>query len=229
VSVGPAGVQGDRGSSYPTISADGRRIAFESGATNLVAGDANGSPDIFVRDLELGSTACASVDPGGVPGNGGCSYSCISPDGQSVAFGSGSSNLVAVDVNGLTDVFVRDLEFGRTSLVSVGSDGVQGNGISQAHTLAALSRNGRFVVFKSQADNLVPGDTNGAQDVFLRDRLWGTTRRMSVSTAGQEALGWSSQPSLSADGRHVAFYSFAPNLVRGDTNGVADAFVRSLH
>jgi Tol biopolymer transport system component len=229
VSVSSAGLQGDGRSTYPTISADGRRIAFESWATNLVANDLNGSPDIFLRDLELGTTTCVSVDPSGVPGNGGCTYSCISDDGRSVAFSSWSSNLVPADTNGLADAFVRDLAFGRTQLISVGPDGVQGNGISQIHTLAAFSRNGRFVVFKSQADNLVPGDTNGAQDVFLRDRWLGKTVRMNVSSDGEEAAGWSSQPSISADGLHVGFYSTAANLVSGDTNGVADTFVHTSH
>ena len=228
VSVDSTGVPGNGDSTYPSISFDGTKVAFESGASNLAPGDMNGSVDVFVRDLTTGITVCASVDPSGVPGEGGCVYSGISGDGRAVAFGSWSSDLVAGDLNDRTDVFVRDLVAGITERVSVGPGGAEGHGISQVLTPAPLSYDGRFVAFKSTADDLVTGDTNRAQDVFLHDRSLGRTVRMNVDSQGAEALGWSSQPTISADGRFVGYYSFAPNLVPGDTNGEPDVFLRRI-
>jgi hypothetical protein len=225
VSVDPAGAQADNHSEYSEICADGSRVVFESWAGNLVAGDSNGAPDIFVRDLVAGTTLCASVDPSGVPGSGGCSYSSISGNGRVVGFASWSPDLVAGDTNHLTDVFVHDLATGLTALASVSSSGIQGNGISVLHTPASLSHDGRFVAFKSFASTLVPGDTNGMQDIFLRDCRLGTTTRVSVDSQGLQANGPSSQPAISADGRTVGFYSSAFNLVPGDTNATLDVFV----
>ena len=114
---------------------------------------------------------------------------------------------------------------GVTSRVSVASDGRQGNFDSQTFRAPAMSADGRFVAFESSASNLVAGDTNGRYDVFVRDRLAGVTRQMSVGAGGQ-ANDYSAFPAISANGRSVAYESYASNLVRGDTNGALDVFVR---
>ena len=229
VSVDSSGAQGNDASNYPGISADGKRVVFDSRSNNLVAGDTNGSVDIFVHDLTSGVTLCASVDPTGLPGNSGNGYTSISGDGRVVAFTSGSTNLVLGDTNKTGDVFVRDLVTGQTTRVSVSTAGVEGNGFSTIQTATTLSFDGRFVAFKSLATNLVPNDTNGMQDVFLHDVRLGTTTRMNVDSQGNQALGGtSSTPAISTDGRFVGFYSFAANLVPGDLNGQADVFLRRL-
>src|SRR5262249_35266437 len=127
--------------------------------------------------------------------------------------------------NGLVDVFVRDLLTGSTEIVSVGMGGAQSNGESR---YASISGDGRYVSFYSEATNLVPGDTNGADDVFVRDLVTGVTKRVSVDGAGRPADGDSALTSISADGSRVAFWSSATNLVPGDTNGMPDLFVRDL-
>ena len=213
VSVDSAGAQGNGDSSYSSLSADGRYVAFESLATNLVPSDTNNRKDIFVRDLVGGTTRRVSVHSSGAQSNGASTYGAISGDGRSVGFESLASNLVTGDTNGFVDSFVHDLVTGTTERISLSSAGVQGNNISLR---AVPSHDGRFVAFKSHASNLVAGDTNGAQDIFLRDRLFGTTQRVSVDSSGAQAQGHSSTPALSADGRHVGYYSFAENLVPGD-------------
>jgi Tol biopolymer transport system component len=134
------------------------------------------------------------------------------------------SNLVAGDTNGLTDVFLHDFRTGRTERVSVGGAG-QGDGTSFS---ASIDRSGRFVLFGSDATNLVGGDTNDVTDVFVRDRTAGTTRRISLTAAGGQANGGSLYGEISADGRVAAFVSDARNLVRADTNRSPDVFVRGL-
>jgi hypothetical protein len=140
-----------------------------------------------------------------------------------VTYYSYASNLVAGDTNGSSDVFVRDLQLQTTERVSVDSGGTQGNGYSH---LPSISADGRFVAYESNAPNLVAGDTNGAGDVFVRDRQGGTTERVSVDSGGGQGDGASNRPDISADGRFVAFESEATNLVAGDTNGWIDCFVR---
>jgi len=167
---------------------------------------------------------CISRAPDGSPANGASFVSAVSADGRVVAYASEASNLVAGDENGMADVFVHAREPGTTERVSVGGDGRGGDGLSAG---AALSGDGRFVAFASLASNLVPDDTNGVADVFLRDRAAGTTERVSVGADAAQADGSSfGQVSISADGRFVAFRSFAANLVADDTNGVTDVFVR---
>ena len=224
VSVGPGGVQGDADSyGLPAISADGRFVAFVSGATNLVPGDTNGFVQVFVRDRQTGTTQRVSVGPRGAKGDADSFDPAISAGGRFVAFTSWASNLVPGDTNDTTDVFVRDRQTGTTRRVSVGPRGVQGDAGSYG---PALSADGRFVAFQSSATNLVPGDTNGAGDVFVRDRRTRRTERVSVSTGGVQSDRSSGSAAISADGRFVAFYSAATNLVPGDTNGAGDVFVR---
>lgn len=223
VSVSSAGKQGNAPSDYPGISADGRFVFFNSYASNLVAGDTNENWDVFVRDRLTRTTERVSVSSSGKQGNGDSYGTLTSPDGRFVVFDSYASNLVAGDRHGYLDVFVRDRLTGTTDRVSVNSAGKQARGTSYA---AALSPDGRFVALSSWASNLVAGDTNRELDVFVRDRLHGTTDRASVSSNGEQARGQSDFGSLSADGRFVAFHSDASNLVAGDTNRKWDVFVR---
>jgi Tol biopolymer transport system component len=225
VSVSSSGAQANSYSYYPSISADGRYVAFVSSATNLVPGDTNGFLDVFVRDRQASTTECVSVATGGAQGDSNSSLPAISADGRYVAFWSNATNLVPGDTNGNSDFFVRDLQAGTTERVSVGFGGQQGNGGSP-YVTPSISADGRYVAFVSQATNLVTGDTNGSDDIFVRDRQAGTTERVSVATGGAQANSDSLDPSISADGRYVAFDSSATNLVSGDSNGADDIFIR---
>ena len=222
VSAGAGGTAADSASSRSAASDDGRHVAFRSYASNLVAGDTNGTWDVFVRDTVTGTTARVSVGAGGVEANGSSDGVAISGDGRYVAFSSYASNLAPGDTNGKVDIFVRDTVAGVTSRVSVATDGTQGN---QDSSSPALSRDGRYVVFSSNASNLVWGDT-GWQDVFVRDTAAGVTTRVSVAWTGTTASGPSYAGAVSDDGRYVAFSSYAWNLEFGDTNGKIDVFVR---
>ena len=227
VSVDSSGAQANNYSRFPAISADGRYVAFESEASNLVAGDTNGTGDVFVHDRQTGATTRVSVDSSGVEANGSSEASAISGDGRYVAFSSYASNLVDGDTNGMVDIFVHDRQTGATTRVSVDSGGAQANDNSSSFHVA-ISWDGRYVAFQSDASNLVAGDTNGTGDVFVHDRQTGLTTRVSVASGGTEANASSSGPDLSDDGRYVAFSSSATNLVSGDTNSKADVFVHDL-
>ncbi len=166
VSVSSSGVQANALSGGAAISADGRYVAFRSYASNLVAGDTNIDPDVFLRDRQTGTTSRASVSNSGVQANSGSDSAAISPDGRYVAFRSYASNLVAGDTNIDPDVFLRDRQTGTTSRVSVSSSGTQANGGSYG---AAISADDRYVAFASEASNLVAGDTNNTYDVFVHE------------------------------------------------------------
>lgn len=224
VSVATGG-KGGNGISYnPAISGDGRYVAFNSEASNLVAGDTNGVADVFVRDLERNVTSRVSVGAGGAQANGSSdSAPAISADGRYVAFQSSASNLVAGDTNGTSDVFVRNRMAKMTRRVSVGMGGADSDNPSGQPDISA---DGRYVAFSSDASNLVVGDTNSTSDVFVRDRLADETSRVSVGRSGAEANSYSFDPAISADGLYVAFTSRATNLVATDTNGKPDVFVR---
>jgi Tol biopolymer transport system component len=221
VSVDSSGTQGSDFSWYGTISADGRYVSFLSAAPDLVPGDANGMPDVFVRDRQLGLTTRVSVASSGAEGNGPCWSQSISADGRYVAFGSSSTNLIPGGNLGF-EVFVHDRLTGQTTLASVDSSGVQGDALSEEPSLSA---DGRFVAFTSHATNLVPGDTNLQRDVFVHDRQTGRTTRVSVSSSGAQGDHFSFVPRLSADGRYVVFSGLATTLVPGDTNANYDVFV----
>jgi Tol biopolymer transport system component len=225
VTVSNGGAQGDATSGDPVISSDARYVFFYSSATNLVTGDTNLVRDVFVRDLQTSSTQRVSVSSGGAEGNALSSGPAISPDGRYVAFYSDATNLVAGDTNLVRDAFLRDRQTGTTTRVSVSTGGVQGDALSSEPVVSA---DGRFVAFYSSATNLVPGDNNLLRDVFVRDLQTSTTTRVSVSTGGAEGNALSSGPKISADGRYVAFYSDATNLVPGDNDLVRDVFVRDL-
>jgi Tol biopolymer transport system component len=222
VSVDSSGTQGNGSCLVPSISADGRFVTFSSFASNLVSGDTNGTSDIFVHDRQTGTTERVSVDSSGTEGNGPCYNPSISADDRFVAFSSDASNLVSGDTNGTADVFVHDRQTGTTERVSVDSSGAQGNGNGY---YSSISSDGRFVTFSSSASNLVSGDTNGKSDVFVHDRQTGTTERVSVDSSGTQGNGNGDYPSISANGRLVAFQSDASNLVSVDTNGTFDIFV----
>ena len=226
VSVATGGSQANGGSYQPAISTDGRYIVFYSAASNLVAGDTNGTSDVFVRDRVSGATTRASVATGGSQANGFSGRVAISADGRYVAFFSDATNLVAGDTNGRVDAFVRDRVAGTTARVSIATGGAQANNSVQAVYPAAISADGRYVAFGSWASNMVAGDTNGKQDVFVRDRVAGTTTRVSVATSGAQANSDSFVGTISGNGRYVAFWSQSSNLVDGDTNGKQDVFVR---
>ena len=224
VSVDSAGGQANGGNFAPAISASGRYVAFESDASNLVAGDTNRSDDVFVHDRRTGATERVSVDgAGGQANDASFGPLAISANGRYVAFASIASNLVAGDTNNEADLFVRDRRTGSTERVSVDGAGGQANGGS---FFPAISASGRYLAFYSFASNLVAGDTNETYDVFVRDRRTGATERVSVDGAGGQASGGSFFPAISASGHDVAFQSAASNLVAGDTNGTTDVFVR---
>jgi len=224
VSIDSSGAQGNNSSKRASTSGDGRFIAFESDASNLVIGDTNLSTDIFVRDRQTGETTRVSVNSSGVEANEGSGGSAISSDGRYVAFVSDASNLVTNDTNATTDVFVRDRQLGVTTRVSVSSSGEQANDFSDFPL--SISSDGRFAAFNSDATNLVGNDTNGVTDIFVRDNQTGVTERVSVASDGTQSNATSFVPSISANGQYVVFTSRATNLVSGDTNNKTDIFVR---
>jgi Tol biopolymer transport system component len=221
VSTGSGGIQANRTSVGQSLSADGRWVAFDSIASNLVPTDTNGTFDVFVHDRHTGSTTRVSVGPAGIQGNGSSSNATISGDGRYVVFESSATNLVPEDTNVVKDIFVHDRQTGVTTRASAGEGGA-----ANAESLApAITADGRWVAFGSLASNLVADDTNDVFDTFLHDRQTGTTIRVSVGPGGVQANQSSGEPSISADGRWVAFTSLASNLVEGDTNEVSDTFV----
>lgn len=231
VSIASNGTQSNHYSKCPSISADGRYVAFVSYASNLVSGDTNGKPDVFVRDRQAATTTRVSVASDGTQGNYYSSrMNCpaISSNGRYVAFISGASNLIPNDTNNQPDVFLRDLKTSTTVRVSVTSNGTEANFGSDYYGIA-ISADGRYVAFSSGSNNLVSNDTNGISDVFVRDQQAKTTIRINVTTAGDQAkpfgFSYAVGPAISADGRYVAFSSDVP-LVPEDSNGGGDVFVR---
>jgi murein DD-endopeptidase MepM/ murein hydrolase activator NlpD len=211
------------GSLFTTVfSTDGRFKAFSSDDSNLVQGDTNGLPDVFVQTITNGSIERLSISTTGEQANGASYDVGISGDGRYVAFTSVATNLVTNDTNRVTDIFVRDRETNQTFLASVNSDGAPGNGPSYSPSISA---DGRFVAFISEATNMVASDTNGVDDVFVRDIRANTTEIVSRTWNGALANGACRQPSISGDGRYIAYESDASNLVLNDTNGFADVFV----
>jgi hypothetical protein len=211
VSVSSSGAQGNGACGPPSLSADARRVAFSCTSSNLVVDDTNGVADVFVHDRLTGTTTRVSVGAGGAQTTEASELPAISANGQVVVFTSAG------------DVFVRDLEAQTTALASASSAGVEGNDVSDE---VALSADGRVVAFRSKSTNLVPGDSNGKTDVFVRDVVAGTTERVSVTATGGEANGHSRRPWLSDDGHLVSFISRATNLTTGSTFAGAKGFVR---
>jgi Ca2+-binding RTX toxin-like protein len=216
---------------YTTISHNNRYVFFVSSASNLVTDDTNGGYDLFRKDLVTGETIRVSTATGGVEadGLGFFTYSSVSADGRYAIFSSTAANLVAGDTNGNADIFRKDLLTGETIRLSTFTGGAQADGNSTDITSASMTADGRYVVFGSGAINLVAGDTNGRNDIFLKDLITGVTTRISTSLTGAEANHTSAQPSISANGRYVVFHSLASNLVDGDTsNTKSDVFRKDL-
>jgi len=224
VSIDSAGVQGDGEVYCSAISADGRYVAFYGTSTNLVAGDTNGSSDVFVRDRLTGTTERVSVDSAGVQGNAASDGGRITPDGRYVTFRSSAANLVPGDTNGKGDLFLHDRQTGETERLSLAFDGAQADGDSSQPD---LTPDGRFVAFQSRATNLVPDDTNGFWDVFVRDRLLGTIERVSLDADGLQGAADSGimGPAITPEGRYVAFDSRA-QLDPADANTWSDIYRR---
>ena len=227
VSLDSNGSEGNNQSSYPSISADGRYVVFQSLASNLVEDDTNNTYDVFVFDRKTDTVQRVSLAYDGSEGNGESTRPSISADGRYVAFSSGASNLVLEDTNNEYDVFVYDRLADTIERVSLGADGSEGNAPSSYTQAPSISAYGRYVTFASSADNLVPGDDNFFADIFVHDRQADTIERVSVAADGSEANWSSSFPSISADGRYMVFESVASNLEPGDTNEASDIFVNA--
>jgi Tol biopolymer transport system component len=208
-----------------SLSRDGRFVAFASYASNLVPGDTNERVDAFVRDIELGSNERVSVASSGEQGEGNSAGPTLSGDASRVAFFSEAANLVPEDANGVSDVFIRDRIDGTIRRISLALDGSDANGPSD---VAMISADGRSIAFASDASNLVPDDANQERDVFVHDLESGRTERISEAADGSDPDGASDFPSISADGRRVAFVSRASNLVPDDRNSVPDVFVADV-
>jgi Tol biopolymer transport system component len=228
ISVSSNAALGNNDSSDPSISANGRYVVFESDASNLVANDTNAIKDIFVRDLQTNTTRLVSFGDGGEGGgtlsNNESSDPAISADGRYIVFESDASNLDLNDTNDTEDIYLYDMETNTTRLVSaiVGSSG------NNESSDPSISADGRYVVFESDADNLVDDDTNGEEDIFVRDLQANTISLVSFSFNGGQGNDSSSNPKISADGRYVVFESDASNLVPNDSNDTTDIFVRDL-
>ena len=222
VSLSTGGMQADGYNSSAAVSGDGSAVAFVSDATNLVANDTNGTTDIFVHDMRQATTLRVSVNSAGEQADGLSTNPAISQDGRYVVFESNATNLVADDTNDTTDIFLHDRDTGVTQRISYTLE--FGQTVYDSHA-PSISADGRYVAYYSYADNLVAGDNNFSDDIFVYDRLQATTERITVNADGVEANGSSYFPQISADGRYISFYSIADNLVAGDTNGMYDVFL----
>lgn len=224
-SVSSAGTQSNGDSRNPQIATNGSRIVFASEASSLVDGDTNRTWDVFTRGISNRRTERVSVSSDGLEGRGTSAIPAISGDGRVVGFVSDAPNLVPGDTNRVRDAFIRDLGAATTERVSVPTGGGQAN----RRTLSvALSGDGRFVALSSDASNLVATDRNVRRDIFVLDRSSGIVTLASVASDGTAADADSGGPSISADGRDVAFQSFADSLAAGDQNEVRDVFVHDL-
>ena len=216
ISVPVAGASGfDGASTLPAITPDCAQIFFTSNSQNLIPGLRSGGDvmrDVYAFDRQSGAIELVNSSLAGGAANGDSSYVAVDASGRYAVFDSSATNLTADDTNGRKDIFVRDRQSGATERVSVGAGGAQANNWSW---YPGISRDGRFVVFQSHASNLVGGDLNATQDIFVYDREARTTERVSVSSSGQEADDASQYPDISGDGRYVVFESAAKNLVAG--------------
>jgi Tol biopolymer transport system component len=209
-------------SANPALARGGRFVLFDSAATNLGPADGNGATrDVYQRDVLADTVTLVSAASDGTPADAASSDPAADPDLRTVAYVSAATNLVAGDGNGASDIFVRTAA--GLARASVSSSGQEGNGPSRQPDVSA---DGSLVAFTSSADNLVRGDRNARDDVFVRDLRTGRTERVSVSSSEREGDGIATTPAISADGRFVSFSSTADNLVRGDRNRAQDVFLR---
>jgi hypothetical protein len=224
-SVATSGAQGNAESFEPQISGDGKFVVFTSRATNLVSGDTNGVTDIFVRDLVAGTTTRVdkpmTTDP---ETNFGSFAPAINADGRYIAYASSANNIYPSDTNAGSDIFVYDRTTATTQLVSVSTSGAPSL-VAEESNIPAISGDGRYVTFQTDATNFDAGDTNANMDIYVRDRVENTTTRISQPTGGGAADENSTDAVISSDGQVVAYQSRSSNLVAGDTNGDLDVFV----
>ena len=230
VSTASGGRQAN-GDSYLThgaqaFSPDGTRVAFYSDATNLVLGDTNGKTDVFIKTIATGAVKRISTSSGNAQPNGNSSGIVWAQSSDLVAFHSDASNLVAHDTNGVMDIFVKNLTTGAVKRISTSATGGQANGASYQ---GVFSPNGKLFAFTSEASNLVPGDTNGQRDIFVKELATGKIILISKSATGVLSNNWSVDPAFSSDSTMVAFKSWATNLVPGDTSANPDIFVVKLN
>jgi len=225
VNLSDAGYPGISAAVFADISPDGRYVVFCGFSSNLVPNDTNGLYDLFLRDLELATTSRLTLGPGGVQANGHTfDQPEFSGNGQFVVFSSAASNLDPIDTNGSgSDVFIVDLTTGAVQLVSTNAAGTSvGGGSNRAH----VSDDGRYVSFLSNANGLVPNDTNSSTDVFVKDRFTGQIERANTDASGAQTTGAVAWNAISPDGNLVAFTSSASTLLPGDTNGIADVWIK---
>jgi Tol biopolymer transport system component len=235
-STGACSGTGPCGSQRPTISADGRFVAFWSSADNLVGGDTNKHTDAFLVDRQTGTTTLISKGFQGAQADGDSKRPVVSRDGRYVGFESAATNLVAPpacgllsctggDTNKVDDVFLYEVATGSVTRISTATDGTQGNAASDR---PSLSGNGRRILFQSDASNLVAGDGNRVMDIFMRDLDTGQTTLVSSNAANQQSDKMSESPSISADGRWVSFDTKATNFNLADAGGDLDVYVKDL-
>ncbi|MFI9386826.1 TolB family protein [Kutzneria sp. NPDC052558] len=232
VSIDSNRFQGNGISQRPSISADGEYVAFESDASNIALfPDTNRATDVFVHDRLSGRTDRVSLNPDGTEGNRPSRYVAISADGRYFAYTSYASNLVPGDTNNSSDMFLFDRTRNTVTRISVGPNGQQRPGGTTPDILPSITPDGRYVAYETGGDDLVPGDVNYAWDVFRWDRDTATTSLISVATDGTQGDRSSVTPSISADGRHIAFVSYAHNWVPTglpDNAISGNVFVRDL-
>jgi len=233
-------VSGDPGDSvspgstcdWPAIVPDGRFIAFLSSATNLVTNTVSAGFHLYVRDTQMATTSLVDRDTNGMGSSFLSSMPApsVSADGRFVAFESADGSFVGGDNNRALDVFVRDMQNNTVELVSEHHPVLASRSPNGPTTFSesSLSTDARYFAFSSDADNVIVPDTNGYRDVFVRDLVAGTNILVSIGTNGVPADGPSTEPTISGNGRYVAFSSRADNLVAGDTNRAQDVFVRDL-
>ncbi len=225
ISVATDGTEGNGESRSPSISANGRFVAFQSYADNLVEGDENNATDIFVRDRKKKTTVRVSLRTDGGEANHESFHPSISAKGRSIVFESRASNLAASDANDKLDVFLHDAKTGETICLSLDTTGTQTGDKDSYHPM--ISANGRVVAFASQATNLVATGGNSQADVFTFDRKTGIRARQSLTTLGTEITdAHCGEPSLSRNGRYLVFTSPSEQIVDSDTNHSTDVFVR---
>jgi hypothetical protein len=226
VSTSDTGVKGNGASEYPSVSADGASVAFYSSATNLDPGDTDSNVDVYVKHLATGEIILVSISDTGVKGDGDSYYPSLSADGSSVAFWSVATNLDPNDTDPIPDVYVKDLTTGDITLASTSDAGAKGNGNSFDPSLSA---DGTRVAFLSSATNLDPGDTDGLDDVYVKDLTTGDTVLASTSDTGaKSANGSSFAPSLADNGIHVTFTFGGTDLDPADTDFLSDVYVKNL-
>ncbi|TAE80801.1 MAG: hypothetical protein EAZ74_05990 [Alphaproteobacteria bacterium] len=225
ISVTNLAEEGNESSHNPSFSPDGTKIVFHSSATNFIENDANGWRDVFVKDSVTGEITSISTNSTGEQGNLWSYDGRFSPDGTKIVFHSGANNLIENDINAWNAIFIKDLLTNEVMRVDVSALGEPLDGSSYN---ARFSPDGTKIIFESSASNLVEGDTNGWDDLFIKDLLTNELTRVSVNALGEEGNGWFYNGSFSPDGTKIIFESWADNLIAEDSNGEEDIFMKDL-